>query len=569
MSSSPSPVPEAKRARGTLRWRVGRAGVALALTLTAIVLVVLSTIEHFARIEPPPVPDATRAAAAALPLTVRGDRTYVGEDAWMGRRRGVWELHLAGDPYTLGFTHGRLGARLLVEQEEYMFGEFRKYVPSAIARTLIRAGVMLGYRKLGRLMPMDRQLELAGLAQGSVDLHGDFLPTFHRMVFYHALHDITQTLEKSPLLGCSAFAASGKGTRDGHLLIGRNFDFEGPEIFDREKVVLFFKPKGKIPFASVAWTGMTGAVTGINAEKIYVSVNAARTDDKGQVGIPVEILIREILENARSIDDVVARVRTPVLVPDLYFVADGKTGEAAVIERSPTRLAVRKLDAQQGWLALSNHARDPMFAGDQRNDHLKRYLTSEARLERMEELLGERAGTLDAAGVLDILRDKRGPKNEELGLGNRNALDAIIATHSVVIDASALILWVGAGPHASGRYVAFDVGKELGVKAAEQEPADLPADPIVGTQAFADYQLAQAALRSAAQLKALGRRDRALDEARVAVGAEERSADAQQLLGDLLWERGDKEGARAAYRRFLQLHPPYLGDIETAKRRLQ
>jgi isopenicillin-N N-acyltransferase-like protein len=575
MSSSPSPMPEsvASKPRG---WRVWRACIALAFTLLFVGAIVLAAIDRLARIDPPPVPPDARAAAAALPLTVRGDRTYVGDDAWMGRRRGVWELHLAGDPYTLGYTHGRLGARLLVEQEEYMFGEFRKYVPSPIARTLIRAGVMLGYRNLGKLMPLDRQLELAGLAAGSVDLHGDFLPTFHRMVFYHALHDITQTLEKSPLLGCSAFAAVGGATRDGHLLVGRNFDFEGPEIFDREKVVLFFKPAGKIPFASVAWAGMTGAVTGINAEKIYVSVNAARTDDKGQVGVPVEILIREILENARSIEDVVARVRTPVLVPDLYFVADGKTGEAAVIERSPTRLAVRRLDPQQGWLALSNHARDPMFAADRRNDHLERYLTSGARLERMEELLKERAGKLDPAGVLDILRDKRGPGGAALGLGNRNALDAIIATHSVLVDASDLVLWVGVGPHASGKFVAFDLVRELGAgtraKPATEPtgaPADLPADPIVDTQEFADYRLAQTALRSAAELRGLGRLDRALDAARVAAGAEERSPDAQLLLGDLLWQRGAKEPARAAYHRFLELHPPYLADIERVQPRLR
>src|SRR4051812_49311339 len=139
MSSSPSPAPEPQPAsgpgaafsptrRGTLRWRIGRACLALGLTLGAIALMVLAAINRWARIEPPPVTEAVRAAAQALPLTVRGDRTYVGEDAWMGRRRGVWELHLAGDPYTLGYSHGRLGARLLVEQEEYMFGEFRKYV---------------------------------------------------------------------------------------------------------------------------------------------------------------------------------------------------------------------------------------------------------------------------------------------------------------------------------------------------------------------------------------------------------------------------------------------------------
>jgi hypothetical protein len=572
MSSSRSAAPElsppAPPPRRRRLWRIARALAVAAVAFVAIVATVFAVINRIARIEPPRPPAAVAAAAARLPLIVRGDRTFVGDDNWMGRRRGVWELHLAGDPYTLGFAHGRLGARLLLEQEEYMFGEFHKYVPSRLARTLIRAGVMLRYRHLGQLMPLDRQLELAGLAAGSIDLHGDFLPTYHRMVFYHALHDITQTLEHSPLLGCSAFAASGRATPDGHLIIGRNFDFEGPEIFDREKVVLLFRPRGKIPFASVAWTGMTGVVTGVNAEKIYVSVNAARTDDAGQVGIPVEILLREILENARSLDDVIARVRTPVLVPDLYLVGDGKTGEAMVIERSPTRLEVRRLDPAQGWLALTNHARAPAFAHDARNDHLKRYLTSGARLDRLEELLGARAGAIDPAAALAILRDKRGPRDEPLGLGNRNALDAIIATHSVVLDATDLVLWVGVGPHATGRYVAFDLLHELaGVD--RPAPADLSADPIVDSAEFADYRLAQASLRTAAELRDLGRLDRALDEARIAVGAEERSPEAHQLLGNLLWQRGQRTAARAEYRRFLQLHPPYLGDVETAEQRVR
>jgi hypothetical protein len=568
MSSLRSPAPEPAAPRRSLPVRLARGLVGVGLTLALILVIVFAIIDRVARIEPPPVPAAARAAAVALPMSARGDRAFVGDDNWMGRRRGVWELHLAGDPYTMGYAHGRLGARLLLEQEEYMFGEFHKYVPSRIAQALIRAGVMLRYRNLGRLMPMERQLELAGLADGSIDRHGDFLPTYHRMVFYHALHDITQTIEHSPLLGCSAFAAGGKATRDGHLYIGRNFDFEGPEIFDREKVVLFYRPRGKIPFASVAWTGMTGAVTGVNAEKIYVSVNAARTDDPGQIGVPVEILIRQILENARSIDDVIELVRTPVLVPDLYLVGDGKTGEAVVIERSPTRLEVRRLDRSQGWLALSNHARAQAFASDRRNDRLKRYLTSEARLERMEELLGQRAGSLDPAGVLAILRDKNGVGGAPLGLGNRNALDAIIATHSVVLDATDLVLWVGVGPHASGRYVAFDLAHELG-GVERAAPADLPADPIVDTPEFAGYLVARDALRAAGTMRGLKLSDRAVDEARLAVSAEERSAEAHQLLGDLYWERGEPAAARAEYRRFLELHPPYLGDIEAAQARLK
>ena len=573
LSPAPEPQPAPARGRPVRRWprRLGRALALVVATLLVVAAVGRGVIERLCRIDPPAVPAATRAAALRLPFDARaGGRTLVG-DNWMARRRGIWELHLDGDPFTIGYSHGRLASRLLVEQEDFMFGELNHYVPSRVARSLIRLGVMLRYRGLGALLPPERQQEIAGLASGAIDLHGDFLPPFHRMIFYHALHDITQTLEHSPLLGCSAFAASGRGTRDGHLLIGRNFDFEGPEIFDREKVVLFFRPTGKIPFASVAWSGMTGAVTGVNAEKIYVSINAARTDDPGQVGVPVEVLLRQILENARSIDEVVARVRAPVLVPDLYLVGDGKTGEAVVIERSPTRLEVRRLDPAQGWLALTNHARSPAFAGDARNDHLERYLTSGARLARLEELLAARAGTLDPAGALALLRDKRGPGDQPLGLGNRNALDAIIATHSVVLDATNLVLWVGVGPHLLGKFVAFDLQRELlGAAAAggRPAPADLPADPIVDSAEFAGYRQAQAALRVADELRGRGLYDGAIDQARIAIAAEDASPEAHKLLGDLLWRRGDRDQARSEYRRFLALHPPYLADVEAARARL-
>lgn len=550
------------------RWlRAARALGYLFGTLTLVALVSDAVIERIARIEPPPVPRGVQAAATVLPLTVHGDRVYVG-DNWMGRRRGVWELHLAGAPYTLGYAQARLGNRLQLEQETYMFDEFHRYVPSRVARFLIRLGVMLRYRHLGELLPPERQLELAGLAAGGIDLYADFLPLYHRMVFYHALHDITQTLEHSPLLGCTAFAAAGRGTKDGHLIIGRNFDFEGPTIFDRDKVVLLSRPRGKIPFASVAWAGMTGVVTGVNAEKIYVSINAARTDDPGHVGIPVEVLLRQIMENARSIDDVVRLVRAPVLVPDLYMVGDGKTGEAVVIERSPSRLTVRRLDPATGWLALTNHMLTPAFAHDQRNDYLKRYTTSGARYDRLVELLKKNAGQIDPAGALAILRDKRGVDDLELGLGNRNALDAIIATHSVVLDATDMVLWVGRGPHLTGPYVAFDLLRELS-STERPAPADLPADPIVDTTEWADFQQAKGALQAAAKLRKTGHLDRAVDEARIAIGDEPRSPEAHLLFADLLWQRGDTEAARAQYRRFLELDPPYLADIERARQRLQ
>jgi len=130
--------------------------------------------------------------------------------------------------------------------------------------------------------------------------------------------------------------------------------------------------------------------------------------------MPVEILVREIMEQARSIDDVVALVKkTPVMVPDFYLVGDGKTGESAVLERTPRRLEVRRSNRADGTMLLANHALAQTFAADAENDRLKRYLTSGARYRRVEELVKHWRGQIDPKKALEILRDKRGGGNAD------------------------------------------------------------------------------------------------------------------------------------------------------------
>jgi hypothetical protein len=75
---------------------------------------------------------------------------------------------------------------------------------------------------------------------------------------------------------------------------------------------------------------------------------------------------------------------------------------------------------------------------------------------------------------VSVLRDKRGLGGVELPLGHRSAIDALIATHSVVMDLTARELWVSEGPHAAGRYVRFDLASLLDRAATPPSP-----DPLV------------------------------------------------------------------------------------------
>lgn len=547
--------------RRSARFRTGGlvAGI-LVLLLSSAYLIFL----RWTRIAPPEEAEEAEARAPRPPVQVHGPRASVGPN-WVSRERGVWEYHLEGEPFDMGYAHARLGSRLLMETEDYMFSEMNRYVPSRLSLFVLRALVLAKYRHIGADLRPEHSLEIAGMSRGFFEQRADFLPSYHRLVFYHALHDITQGVEHSPLLGCTAFAAAGPATQSGHLIIGRNFDFEGPPIFDKDKAVLFFRPKGKIPFASVGWTGLSGVVTALNAEGIYVSVNAARTDDKGDRGVPVELLLREVMESAHSINEAVALLQTrPVMIPDFYLLGDGKTGEAVVVERTPKRLYLRR---SKDMIGLANHALAPELQGDKANERLKTYLTSGARYQRMMELLQQNRGIIDPRKALEMLRDKRGVGGEPLALGNRNALDALIATHSVVVDATSMVLWVGAGPHALGRYVAFDLRREL-LGDERQAPADLPEDPVLHSSEYQAYLTAQTTLKAAELLQQKGEHTRAIEEAERAVALQPQLPEARRLLGDLLTRRaqpGDRERARREYQTFLETQPPYLKDVEDVR----
>jgi hypothetical protein len=508
-------------------------------------------------------------------LVIDGRRSQLGASSltWQAPAHGssrsaLWTLTLKGDPYTIGYAHGSLGSRLFSAADDHMFDMMARFVPSGLKRWLLLSTIRWRYRALADYTPAEHRAELAGMARAVHDQHRHVLPTYQRLLYYHATHDITQGLERSPLLGCTAFAGLGTATAGGHLIVGRNFDFEGGDIFDQQKAVLIVHAKDKIPFASVAWIGFAGVVTGVNAEGITIVVNAARTDDKAYEGMPVAFLARAVLEQAHTLDEAITILRKQrTLVSDVFLVGDGKAMTAAVVEKSPTRFSVRR---GKDTLAATNHFLAQDFAKDGENDRLRRYLTSGYRLRRLTELLQGQRG-LDPRRAQELLRDRKGVGGVELGLGHRNAIDALIATHSVVIDATALTLYVSEAPHTLGRFRAFDLRHLLRGESESEAAAlaDLPEDPLLDQDGYADLNRARELMGDARALVAGGERSRAVDAATQAAALAPKLPEAHKLLGDLWRGAGQAARARTCYEQFLALEPPYLAEVEDVRSFLQ
>jgi hypothetical protein len=250
--------------------------------------------------------------------------------------------------------------------------------------------------------------------------------------------------------------------------------------------------------------------------------------------------VRQVLQYAATLDDAI-RILTSarVFVSDSFLLADGNAGTAAVVEKSPGRTAVRRMES--GILLQANHFECPEFSGDKGNREYMAVGTSCKRRARLERLV---TAPLTPEQAVEILRDTRGGSGEPLALGNRGAINPCIATHSVVADVTAGILWVSRGPHQLGVYDAYSI-ERFGEAVA---PA-IPASPLLERYA---------ALEEARALIEQGGRDHLLRALALNPG----DADALVRLARLQDHEGDAAAALRSYRAALAAEPAFPGEVE-------
>lgn len=391
------------------------------------------------RLEPPQVSVPADAAAFAR-LSFEGSLRVV---------------HLSGTPEQIGYSHARLLRADMVHNEQVLMAELHRAVRPAPLRWLLLDLAQLRYRDLDRELDPARRRELAALALGfSPDPFADVFPTYQRFVYLNALYDIALSFEHSPLIGCTTFTFAEAGS----ALLARAFDFDVHDVFDQQKAVFFVREAGQIPFASVAWPGLPGVVSGMNRDGLALVVHGGRAGEPRAQGEPVVHALRRVLSTARSVDDAVkAFAEREPMVSHIVIAADA-AGHAAAIERAPGLPPHAR--ALPPRAAVTNHFQGPL-AADAKNQRVRRETTTLEREARGTELalaLGRPATVEDA---VRLLRDRNAPGGAPLPLGDRRAIDAHIATHGVVFDCVHRTLWVSEAPHLSGRFVAFDLAGEL------------------------------------------------------------------------------------------------------------
>lgn len=433
-------------------------------------------LRHWAA-KPPPLP-ADTSILQARPET-RGDKTWLGQ-SWVGQREGLPVVRLKGPPFDMGYAHGVLLQDRIHTLEKDFLRMIRGYVPEDWKLDLLRNYIIYRNRRLSEFIPLDYRLQIYGTSLGCPDIHPEQGDYYNRVLNYHAAHDISYMMIDNPLVskaGCTAFAAWNSATENGHLITARNFDWEAPEAFSRDRVVILCEPEHGIPFVSLAWAGMAGVVSGMNRAGVAVTLNGAPSSLPGETATPVAIVAREVMEQARNLDEALKIVReAKVFVSTLWLIGSRADGRFVVVEKTPETTQVRstpEINSQQSVAGVATNSsrgepeNDTLICGNhfqtaglREDPHNRSYMTeatSVSRSERMAKLVSAQSGRINAAAAAGYLRDRNLPDGTFPGNGHRGTINALIATHATVMDLTAGIFWAGSPPNQLGKFVAFDV----------------------------------------------------------------------------------------------------------------
>lgn len=139
---------------------------------------------------------------------------------------------------------------------------------------------------------------------------------------------------------CSGVAVE---TKRGPVL-ARNMDWWPERPLALGSVMLRYRRGEELVFENAGWAGAIGAVSGMSARGFALAMNAVTSSDPVQMsGYPVMLFLRSILEDAGSYDEAFQMIcRTELASPCLVMLVGSENHERAVIERTPTRHAVRR-----------------------------------------------------------------------------------------------------------------------------------------------------------------------------------------------------------------------------------
>ena len=302
-------------------------------------------------------------------------------------------IEIEGDAYECGLGHGRLAAQRIARTIEI-------YLPAFLKQTgLSLDGLRDKAREYGRAIEaIDAGImrELEGIAAGSGQKLEDIIAINCRTeLLYGGLGGA------KPATECTTIVALPEATRDGNILVGKNWDWRNTSA--EVVVVLKVRQSGKPAMTLVVEAGMVGR-DGYNEDGIVLVGNLlTSTEDHGQIGVPIPILRRRILNARHYYEAIELLVRSARGASSNYVVAHSG-GMAIDFEMTP--LQAFPVYPERGLLTHSNHFQSLVA----QTKGVSKFYTGDSlyRDFRARQLLEPKIGQITVDDIKSVLRDHFG-----------------------------------------------------------------------------------------------------------------------------------------------------------------
>lgn len=456
----------------------------------ALLLVLFIYLTIVSKANPPKPADTS---SLQLQRTDGGNDFYTLKNNWFRKSKsGLYEMYIEGEPFERGVINGKLSKELVQRQEDYFSEQINKMIPSKFYLHFLKYFVGWFNRDLDKNISEEYKEEIYGISFSASNNYGYIGTNYQRILNYHAAHDIGHALQSMALVGCTSFGTWDDKSANGEMIIGRNFDFYVGDKFARDKIVAFFNPSQGYKFMSVTWGGFIGVVSGMNEKGLTVTINADKTKIPTGSATPVSLVVREILQYAKNINEAIAIAKTrKMFVSESFLVASASDNKAVIIEKTPDSLDV--YDPHKDFIVCTNHFQSNGLVNTKSNKEQMSESASPYRYDRLMELLNAN-GKNTVQKTVDILRNRQGLHNEDIGIGNEKAINQMIAHHSIVFEPKKLLVWVSTSPWQLGEFVAYDLNKVFALKGMkkDQEIADtsltIAADSFLLTPAYKKFE---------------------------------------------------------------------------------
>ena len=457
----------------------------IALLIIAGVIYVLIV----SRTNPPVISDKT---ALSWQRTEPAPGFYTLKNNWFRKSKsGLFELYVEGQPFERGVVNGKLTEELIQLQEDYFNEQIDRMVPSRFYRHFLKYVIGWFNRDLDKHVTEEDKEEIYGISTSASEKYNYIGNNYQRILNYHAAHDIGHALQNLALVGCTSFGTWGARSADSTMIIGRNFDFYVGDHFSENKIVSFENPADGFKFMSVTWAGFIGVVSGMNEKGLTVTINAAKSDIPSGSATPVSLVAREILQYAENISEALSIAKKrKMFVSESFLIGSAEDGRAVIIEKTPDSVGL--YDPGKNEIICANHFQSSELKELKSNRIQIRQSASDYRYQRVRELLdATNKNTLEQ--TVQILRDRRGMENADIGLGNEKAINQLIAHHSIIFEPQKKKVWVSTGPWQLGEFVCYDLNKVFSLKGmkSNQEISDsslnIPEDSFLLTDQYRHF----------------------------------------------------------------------------------